>query len=108
MVHDVAGTARPPGPAACRARRLVPSGVVCSAVRRLANECTTGATTQRSSLAMTDTPAAAGRPPQPIPESHRDLFEGRAPAHLATVMPNGAPQVTPVWVMLDDQGYVIV
>lgn len=43
----------------------------------------------------------------PIPESHRDLFEKKAFAHLATVMPNGAPQVTPVWVTLED-GLVVV
>lgn len=48
------------------------------------------------------------RAPQPIPESHRDLFEKRAFAHLATLMPNGTPQVTPVWVMLDEHGYIIV
>ena len=44
----------------------------------------------------------------PIPESHRDLFEKKALAHLATLMPNGSPQVTPLWVMLDAEGYVIV
>ncbi len=32
-----------------------------------------------------------------IPETYRDLFQERAFAHLATVMPDGAPQVTPVW-----------
>ena len=50
----------------------------------------------------------AKRAPVPIPESHRDLFEKKALAHLATLMPNGSPQVTPLWVMLDAQGYVIV
>ncbi len=50
----------------------------------------------------------AKRAPQPIPESHRDLFQKKALAHLATLMPNGSPQVTPLWVMLDEQGYVIV
>lgn len=44
--------------------------------------------------------------PQPIPESHLDLFEKKVLASLATLMPNGTPQVTPVWVMLRD-GYVI-
>jgi PPOX class probable F420-dependent enzyme len=48
------------------------------------------------------------RTPVPIPESHRDLFEKKALAHLATLMPNGSPQVTPLWVMLDAEGYVIV
>jgi PPOX class probable F420-dependent enzyme len=32
-----------------------------------------------------------------IPESHRDLLEKKAFAHLATLMPDGSPQVTPVW-----------
>ncbi|MFQ5922714.1 MAG: PPOX class F420-dependent oxidoreductase [Anaerolineales bacterium] len=34
-----------------------------------------------------------------FPESHRDLLsdEKRAAAYLATLMPNGSPQVTPVW-----------
>jgi len=47
------------------------------------------------------------RAPQPIPNTHRDLFEKPTFAHLATLMPNGTPQVTPVWVELQD-GYVIV
>ncbi len=34
-----------------------------------------------------------------FPESHRDLLsdEKRAAAYLATLMPDGSPQVTPVW-----------
>ena len=32
-----------------------------------------------------------------IPENYRDLFEKKALAHLATIMPDGGPQVTPVW-----------
>ena len=36
-----------------------------------------------------------------IPEKHRDLFNKKAFASLATVMPNGHPQVTPVWVDYD-------
>ena len=36
-----------------------------------------------------------------IPQSHRDLFDKRAIAHLATVMPDGRPQVTPVWCDFD-------
>ena len=34
-----------------------------------------------------------------IPDTHRDLVEdaARAYAYLATVMPDGSPQVTPVW-----------
>ncbi len=37
-----------------------------------------------------------------IPESYRDLFTTKkAFAHLATLGPDGAPQVTPVWVDYD-------
>jgi PPOX class probable F420-dependent enzyme len=32
-----------------------------------------------------------------IPEAYHDLFRKRAFAHLATIMPDGTPQVTPVW-----------
>ncbi len=32
-----------------------------------------------------------------IPERYRDLFAKKAFAHLATMMPDGSPQVTPVW-----------
>ncbi|MHA2055476.1 MAG: PPOX class F420-dependent oxidoreductase [Candidatus Hodarchaeales archaeon] len=33
-----------------------------------------------------------------IPKEYRDLFEKKAFANLATIMPDGTPQVTPVWV----------
>lgn len=36
-----------------------------------------------------------------IPESHRDILQGKNFAHIATLMPDGSPQVTPVWVALD-------
>ena len=36
-----------------------------------------------------------------IPEKYQDLFHKVAFAHLATLMPDGRPQVTPVWVDLD-------
>lgn len=36
-----------------------------------------------------------------IPSSHLDLFEKKAFASLATVMSDGTPQVTPVWVDWD-------
>jgi PPOX class probable F420-dependent enzyme len=36
-----------------------------------------------------------------IPESHRDIIEAKNFAHLATLMPGGSPQVTPVWVELE-------
>jgi PPOX class probable F420-dependent enzyme len=32
-----------------------------------------------------------------IPDQFRDLFEKKAFAHLATIMKDGTPQVTPVW-----------
>ena len=35
--------------------------------------------------------------PEAIPEKYRDLFDKRAFANLATLMPDGRPQVTPVW-----------
>jgi PPOX class probable F420-dependent enzyme len=44
--------------------------------------------------------------PQGIPEKYRDLFQKRAFASLGTLMPDGRPQVTPVWVDFDGQ-YVI-
>lgn len=40
-------------------------------------------------------------------EKYRDLFDKRAFAHLATLMPDGSPQVTPVWVDFDG-AYVVV
>ena len=36
-----------------------------------------------------------------IPDNFKDLFEMPAFAHLATLMPDGRPQVTPVWVAYD-------
>lgn len=42
-----------------------------------------------------------------IPDKYRDLFKKQAFAHLATLMPDGSPQVTPVWVDLDD-GFIRV
>jgi PPOX class probable F420-dependent enzyme len=42
-----------------------------------------------------------------IPDSHLDLFKKKAFAHLATLMPDGAPQSTPVWVDFDGQ-YVLI
>lgn len=35
---------------------------------------------------------------QVIPEKYLDLFEKKAFGHLATLMKDGSPQVTPVWV----------
>ena len=42
-----------------------------------------------------------------IPESDLDLFRKKSFAHLATLMPDGRPQVTPVWVDYDGQ-YVLI
>ncbi len=36
-----------------------------------------------------------------IPESFRDLFEKKAFGQLGTIMKDGTPQVTPVWVDFD-------
>ncbi|MBI1762215.1 MAG: PPOX class F420-dependent oxidoreductase [Acidobacteria bacterium] len=36
-----------------------------------------------------------------IPENYADLFAKKVFAGLATLMPNGAPQVTPVWIDYD-------
>ena len=40
---------------------------------------------------------------QVIPEKYRDLFQKRAFASLGTLMPDGRPQVTPVWVDFDGE-----
>lgn len=44
---------------------------------------------------------------KPIPASHRDLLERPIVAALATILPNGTPQVTPVWFNYAD-GYLYV
>ena len=36
-----------------------------------------------------------------IPDAYLDLFKKKALAHLATLMPGGEPQVTPVWIDYD-------
>jgi PPOX class probable F420-dependent enzyme len=36
-----------------------------------------------------------------IPDKYLDLFTKKAFAHLATLMPSGGPQVTPVWIDYD-------
>jgi PPOX class probable F420-dependent enzyme len=43
-----------------------------------------------------------------IPESHRDIFEKESFAHFATVIPDGTPHVTPVWVDHEDGEYVLI
>ncbi len=42
-----------------------------------------------------------------IPQQYRDLFDKRAFASLATLMPNGSPQVTPVWCDWDGKHVVV-
>ncbi|HZQ17158.1 MAG TPA: PPOX class F420-dependent oxidoreductase [Terriglobales bacterium] len=44
---------------------------------------------------------------QSIPEKYRDLFTKRAFASLGTLMSDGSPQVTPVWVDLDGDLVVV-
>ena len=46
--------------------------------------------------------------PVPIPESHQDLLGGDACVALTTVMPDGQPQITPVWCNRDEEGYVLL
>lgn len=43
-----------------------------------------------------------------IPQSHVDILEKEAYAHLATVMPDGTPQVTPVWADHEGREYVLI
>ena len=45
--------------------------------------------------------------PQAIPEQFRDLFEKPAFGHLATLNQDGSPQVTPVWLDVED-GMILV
>ncbi|QBD76919.1 PPOX class F420-dependent oxidoreductase [Ktedonosporobacter rubrisoli] len=37
----------------------------------------------------------------PIPSSHLDLLHKPVLGHLATLMPDGSPQITPVWIDYD-------
>jgi PPOX class probable F420-dependent enzyme len=43
----------------------------------------------------------------PIPDKYKDLFQKRAFGHLATLMPDGAPQVTPVWIDYDGTHIIV-
>jgi len=40
---------------------------------------------------------------EPVPEEFRDLFRREAYGNFATVMPDGTPHVTPVWVDYDEE-----
>jgi PPOX class probable F420-dependent enzyme len=42
-----------------------------------------------------------------IPDTFLDLFTKKAFAHLATLMPSGEPQVTPVWIDYDGERIVL-
>ena len=46
-------------------------------------------------------------PATAIPSSHADLFQKKSFASLATLMPDGKPQVTPVWVEFDGHHVII-
>ncbi len=37
-----------------------------------------------------------------VPDDFLDLFRGEAFGHLATIMTDGSPQLTPVWVAIED------
>lgn len=45
--------------------------------------------------------------PAAIPESYKDLFSKRIFASLATLMPDGRPQVTPVWCDFDGRHVLV-
>ena len=42
-----------------------------------------------------------------VPEEYKDLLTGVNFAHLSTLMPDGSPQVTPVWVDFDGSHVLI-
>ena len=42
-----------------------------------------------------------------IPDKYKDLFSKKVFANLATLMPDGSPQVTPVWLDYDGENLVI-
>jgi PPOX class probable F420-dependent enzyme len=42
-----------------------------------------------------------------IPDKYLDLFQKKAFANLATLMPDGSPQVTPVWVDFDGTHVIV-
>jgi PPOX class probable F420-dependent enzyme len=44
---------------------------------------------------------------QAIPDKYRDLFTKRAFASLGTLMPDGSPQVTPVWCDSDGEHVIV-
>jgi len=44
---------------------------------------------------------------KPIPESHADILDKRAFAHLSTLMSDGSPQTSAVWVDTEEGAIVI-
>lgn len=42
-----------------------------------------------------------------IPEKYLDLFQKKSFAHLGTIMPDGQPQVTPVWCDYDGEHVIV-
>ena len=42
-----------------------------------------------------------------LPEKYHDLFQKKAFGSLATIMPDGAPQVTPVWCDFDGERIIV-
>lgn len=42
-----------------------------------------------------------------IPDKYKDLFSKKVFANLATLMPDGSPQVTPVWLDFDGENLLI-
>lgn len=38
---------------------------------------------------------------EPVPEAFHDLLEGSAVAHFVTLLPDGSPHVSPVWIDRD-------
>lgn len=45
----------------------------------------------------------SGLPQGPVPARYRDLLASRAVGHLATIGPDGRPQVNPVWFVSDGE-----
>ena len=45
-----------------------------------------------------------------IPDAYLELLRSRAVAHFATLMPDGAPQVSPVWVDVEEtpEGHMVL
>lgn len=41
-------------------------------------------------------------------EKDRALLEGKNFGHLVTLMPDGSPHVTPMWIDVSDDGYLLI